>query len=315
MDRTALLEWARTSASRIRDNGVKGVGEAMRPVYHKILHQVSNLTVNGNNIYDLDWDVLIVLDACRYDLFVETAVEYDWIESVSSITSVDTMTEGWMKRTFTEDRSREIRETMYVCGNPFSSKVLDETEFYQLDEAWRYHWDPEFGTIYPRVLTDRTINYLRIESPERTIVHYMQPHWPFIPNPEMTGGRGINIDNFGDYNENDIWERLRNGAIDKKTAWDGYKRNLKYVLDDIDTLVRNVRVDNIIITSDHGNALGEWWIYGHPVQMPIDCLRKVPWARVSVEYDGTHSPAADNLSSDRVSTAIGEQLRSLGYAE
>jgi hypothetical protein len=131
----------------------------------------------------------------------------------------------------------------------------------------------------------------------------------------MTGGRGINIDNFGDYNENDIWERLRNGAIDKKTAWDGYKRNLKYVLDDIDTLVRNVRVDNIIITSDHGNALGEWWIYGHPVQMPIDCLRKVPWARVSVEYDGTHSPAADNLSSDRVSTAIGEQLRSLGYAE
>lgn len=315
MDRTSIVRWAQDSVANIQKNGLSGVDDSLRPAYYKLLHQVSRFSTDSNNVFDFDWDLLLVIDACRYDLFANTAAEYDWLNTVSSITSVDTMTPEWMRNTFTEDVAEEMANTSYICGNPFSAKILDKRDFYYLDEVWRYQWDSEFGTMYPRALTDRTIQHLRENDPDRAIVHYMQPHWPFIPDPDLTAGQGLKIDDFGTYNKFDVWERLQRGELDRETVWDAYRRNLEFVLDDIETLVRNVRRDDIVITSDHGNAFGEWMVYGHPMHMPLECLRKVPWAKVNASYDGSYTPDPAHLTNDETGIEIDEQLQALGYVE
>ena len=315
MDQESIHKWARDSISTVRKEGINGLGEPLRPIYYKTLHLLSKVSIEADHIYDLDWDLLVVIDASRHDLFVETASDYAWVDSVSSITSIDTMTPEWMRKTFTEDRRGLMSETTYVCGNPFSEKLLSETDFFRLDEAWRYQWDSDIGTIHPRPLTDRTIQFLRDEDPKRAIVHYMQPHWPFVRDPHLTEGKGIELEGFGTHDEHDIWERLRRGEVSRESVWDGYRRNLEFVLNDIETLVRNVERDKIVITSDHGNALGEWMVYGHPMHLPLSCLRKVPWAPVTAEYDGSHTPDPAHLTSEATGIDIGEQLSALGYTD
>jgi len=39
----------------------------------------------GTNIYERDWDALVVLDACRVDILREVADEYEFIDEVDSV--------------------------------------------------------------------------------------------------------------------------------------------------------------------------------------------------------------------------------------
>ncbi|WP_053772543.1 hypothetical protein [Halorubrum tropicale] len=87
--------------------------------------------------------------------------------------------------------------------------------------------------------------------------------------------------------------------------------NLRLALDEIELLLENVEAETVVITSDHGNALGEWLVYGHPPTMPMDCLRVVPWIETTAadrgEYEPEIEPGVDH-ETDRE-----EQLAALGY--
>jgi len=54
-----------------------------------------------------------------------------------------------------------------------------------LDEVWTYAWDNELNTIPARPITDRAISTWRQEDVNKMIVHYMQPHVPFIDRPDL----------------------------------------------------------------------------------------------------------------------------------
>lgn len=46
---------------------------------------------------------------------------------------------------------------------------------------------------------------------------------------------------------------------------------------EVSELLKNLSDKKVVITSDHGEAFGEWGIYGHPGGVYIKALTEVPW--------------------------------------
>lgn len=301
-----LSSWIRHSVSRVRRDGLRGAVESLRHPYTLSLQQFGDVRGKGTPIYAREWDVLIVLDACRTDLMREVQSEFAFLEDLRTIWSVGSVTKEWMSETFRAEFAEEMARTAYICGNPHSSTSLDESAFYLLDETWRRAWD---RTIPPRALTDSAIEVWREQRPPRMIVHYMQPHCPFIPWGDEAQAKSV--ENFGNQDTKDVWQRLRDRELTREHVWDGYRENLRVVLEDVELLLDNLDAADVVITSDHGNALGEWGIYGHKPSLPFRCLREVPWVRTTAVDTGAHEPDYEYQDSLEVTTT--EQLEALGY--
>lgn len=259
------------------------------------------------DIYDREWDVAIILDACRYDLF--TSVEWNRPEAVEPIYSVASMTGDWMERTFPTDAS----DTIYVTSAPLSDQVLESNQFAELDEVWRYGFNEEMGTIPPECVTDRAIIHGRESNTEQLVIHYMQPHFPAVKHPEL--GSKLNPGNSGRWNS--IWERCYEGEISSDVLWDAYRSNLQVVLRQVEVLLDNISADRVIITSDHRNALGKAGRYGHPSDAVISDIRQVPWAVIGSTSDqGSRIPPGERHNPKGINQATKKtkkKLAALGY--
>ncbi|MFB6077252.1 MAG: hypothetical protein ABEK12_03935, partial [Candidatus Nanohaloarchaea archaeon] len=241
---------------------------------------------DGTNVYDRDWDVLVVLDACRADALAAAAADRDWIEKVEAITSVGGHSREWMDRTVAGAPDQELERTAYITGNPFSAEMTVADAFGMVDEVWRYGWDDDLGIIPARPLTDRAITVGREDGYDRLIVHYMQPHFPAVTHD---GSGGLALEEWGD-RDVFIWDEIRSGKRTVEEARDLYRDNLDYVLDDIALLAENIDGD-MVITADHGNAFGEGGVYGHVPGVALPAVRRVPWGFVDASDGGGHEPA------------------------
>lgn len=266
----------------------------------------------GTPIWEYEWDVLVILDACRVDLMRQVAKEYEFIgdpDDVKAIWSVGSKSNEWMERTFDAAYQNEIEQSAYITGNPYSAKVNFEVEPAMLEEVWRDAWSDEHSTILPRPLTDRAIEVWREATVDRMIVHYMQPHAPFVEHPQI-GSYG-DPEDFG-RGFDDMWA-LAGKEIPFDRIWPAYRDNLRYVLDDLRLLLENLDAD-VIITADHGNALGEFGFTGHPPNLLHPHVRRVPWIRTQGTDTGQYSPTID-LPEFVDDDTVSERLRQLGYTE
>lgn len=202
-----------------------------------------------------------------------------------------------------------MSNTAYITGNPYSDEYVDRGQFAILDEVWRYAWDDDLGTIPARPITDRAVDTARKVNPDRMLVHYMQPHFPSVPDPI---GSEINIETFGE-NWESVWGDLEAGNISSDRVWESYRANLKYVLEDVELLLKNVDGDPVIISADHGNAFGEYGHYGHPPRSPIPTLRQVPWVRTTAQDTGSHVPSTQQEEAVTNATDVSNRLQDLGY--
>lgn len=274
----------------------------------------------GDHVYEEEWDLLVVLDACRADLWAEVAPQYDRFGAGECRTSVGGTSSEWLTKTIDGADPTALEETAYVTGNPYSADYVDADAFALVDEVWRYEWDESRGTIPARPITDRAIQLARgNERFDRLIVHYMQPHFPCVPDtvPTSEVKDGIALDRFGE-EPLSVWEALRFDQCDRDEVWQAYRKNLQYVLDELELLLENVDADRAVVTSDHGNAIGEYWLYGHVGRVAHPAIRHVPWYETSANDERTHKPATGS-SSDRnreeLDATPSERLRTLGYTE
>lgn len=189
--------FVRDAATAISEKGAAGLAVPARVLYRKLLQQGSRFASPGKSTYDAEWDLLIVLDACRYDLFADLVAdpntEFDFIDrgTLTTTRSVESVTRLWMRRTF-DPTVDGVAQTHYVVGNPWSSQELDEAWFASLDAVWEDAWDDDSGTLRPDTVTDRALAASRsvdFETGDRLLVHYMQPHCPFIPTPDAIQSR------------------------------------------------------------------------------------------------------------------------------
>ena len=309
--------WLERCRSKYETGGLKSVLRQLYWVYVGLFLTLSSRFDLGTNVFERDWDLLIVLDACRVDALREVADEYSFIGEVQDYRSVGSTSSTWIANTFTTEHREIINQTTYISANIWSRKVLEGREFppqwndhiplsapnwdtveaselYHLDKAWQYAEHSGSGGYPARPVTDRTIELCRTDQSPRTIVHYMQPHSPYVATEEP------------------IHEKWINGEVSREVAWEGYLDNLRYVLDDVELLLENVDADRVAITADHGEAFGEWGFYGHTIGSPVPAIRAVPWAETSATDTGSHEPVERtpvSLSDD----GLTDRLADLGY--
>jgi hypothetical protein len=280
-------------------------------IAYKILHRAL-IDQRRTNVYEREWDVLIVLDACRPDLLEGVASEYSFLDNRDTVLSVGSASREWLEKTFVDEYSDEIARTAYVTGNVKSNLALEGEKLHALDEVWKYSWDEEIGTILPRSITDRAISTWRDEHPERMIVHYMQPHFPSITQPELGSAQFRDLTG-GDWKTVSIWDELRAGKQDFETVWAAYLDNLRVVLDDVELLLESIDADRVVLTADHGNAVGEWGFYDHPGYHPLPALREVPWVETNATATREYEPASYDRSVELDVDQVESRLRNLGY--
>jgi hypothetical protein len=281
------------------------------------LRRAGRVVNYGTPIYEREWDVLLVLDGCRVDVMQEVASDYAFLPGeIASMNSIGSMSSEWMAKNFTDEYAHETSETAYVSGNPFSSE-LDHAAFESVEEAWRHSWDEKYGVIKPGALTDRAITTWREQQPKRMIVHYMQPHVPFRSLIDVHPGyEQVMLLGDSGTHPKDLWNRVRDGELSRDIAWAAYRDNLRWVLDDLQLLLSNLDAERVVISSDHGNGIGEYGCYSHPAYVPLPVLKRVPWVEVSATDDRTHVPRADTRSDETVEDAVvTDRLADLGYLE
>jgi len=141
------------------------------PAYNGIFERRFN---PGFDVMNADWDVLLLLDAARYDIMSEVATDLPSIERkvTRAVGSLEFMENQYMRR--------QLHDTVYVTSNPYVSRI-ESNVFYAVDDSpLQEHWDPERGTVYPSDVS-RVAKQAAEEYPDkRLVVHYMQPHLPPI---------------------------------------------------------------------------------------------------------------------------------------
>ncbi len=282
--------------------------------YLRGLQAVGRRLDYGTNVFEREWDVLVVLDACRPDALEAVAPEFDFLNGVETVRSVGSSSSEWLANTF--EGHSETPKTAMVTGNTWSERYLTREAFAAVDEVWKYAWDDGLGTVPAAAVTDRAVALARERDPTRLVVHYMQPHHPFVPSPvEGDGGMARTDDASSASNP---WILLRQGEISEAAVWEAYLANLRYVLAEVAALLSNVD-GRVAVTADHGNLFGEWGLYGHPMHTPVPALLAVPWAEAEGADRRTRTPTLappEELPVDRVyGGGERERLDALGYVE
>jgi len=322
----SFTDWLRETGERLRADGVRrGTVTSANELWVGALRRIGRTFDLGERVYERDWDVLIVLDACRVDLLQEVARAaggpggtYPFLTpGFETFKSAGSQSAEWMNRNFVRGSDAELAETAYVTGNPFS-RDLDGSAFAHFDEVWRYGWDDELGGMPPRPITDRAVAAGREHDFDRLIVHYMQPHVPFRSMEDSAVDWGDPETGFGRLRgeragRTSVWNRLREGRIDRETVWAAYRDNLEWVLDNVAVLLANVDADRVVVTADHGNGLGEWWCYGHPDHVPVPAIRRVPWLETTAEDTGEHEPTTERGPDGLADETVDSRLDALGY--
>lgn len=314
-----FADWLDETRARIAAHGMAGVRESAYELRIGALRRADRFVDPGVNIYDRSWDALLILDGCRADVFRGVAPEFDFLDSPDTHRSPGSTSYEWMERTFTDEHAEAIQKTVHVSANPFTHQYLDADRFALLDEVWRDGWDEEMGIVPARTVTDRAIRAGRehVGPDDRLLVHYMQPHFPSVPRP--IDGDSATLDEWRDGREM-AWQGLRRGEFTRREVWRAYTENLRYVLGEVEILLENLDADRVVITADHGNAAGEWGVYGHP-NVPLNVLREVPWFVTSATDRHTRDPEiapADHETAPAdhdTSPAVEERLAALGYTD
>jgi hypothetical protein len=287
-----------------------GLGAVREAAWHLALKYGASL--DADPVVGADWDLLVVLDACRADLWAEVVGPDDDLPvGTSRIAPGGTSTE-WLDAVFGRE-SADLDDVGYVTANPYSASHVDGSRLAHFEEVWRTGWDDDAGTVEPRAVTDAAVRAARGPDPDRLIVHYMQPHFPSLVDDRDDG---VDLDSFGAESLS-VWEDLRFGRRSRTEVWESYRANLELVLEDVRLLLSNVDADRAAITADHGNAMGERGIYGHAAGLALRPLREVPWAVTEATDRHTYQPeaaaeaeAAEEGADD---DAVAERLRALGY--
>lgn len=162
----------------------------------------------------------------------------------------------------------------------------------------------DVGHVTPDKVTDRAIDVAREYDPERLIVHYSQPHEPYAARVRRDGTTELEP-----WEESPFDYFIEGGSFDR--VWESYLDNLRYVLDSVELLLKNLDAAKTMISADHGEAFGEWGFYAHQICAPVPEVRCVPWTEVNATDSGTYEPSFEPTGC--VTQTAEEQLEALGY--
>jgi hypothetical protein len=298
----SLPEPLAVAARNLRGAGVGAVRELLARTALRYGRRLE-----ADPVLDADWDLLVVLDACRADLWAEVVGPGDDLPVGTTRVSPGGTSTEWLDAVFGDADPLALANVGYVTANPYSEGHVDGEALGRLKEVWRTGWDDDVGTVPPRPVTDAAVRVARETDLDRLVVHYMQPHFPSLADDRDDG---IALAQFGEESLS-VWEDLRFGRRSRADVWGAYRANLEHVLRDVRLLLDSVDADRAVVTADHGNAVGERGLYGHAEGVALDALREVPWAVTTAVDTGRYEPPPPPDADD--DPDVGDRLRALGY--
>lgn len=306
----------------------------------------------GTNVFERDWDVLVVLDACRVDALQKFVSVYPWLDSVGSLRSVGSMSAEWMLKTFTEPYLDEIARTALVSRNVWSERVLvDRLHEHDNDPANRNYdmirrgypnWTPVTGdafehyervepvanqdqrlhpesTSIPQIVTDRAISVGRNADIDRLVVWYRMPHLNFFADavdwdPDMSLDALMSgLESTRQLKpEEKSAQPVKDGDVSRERMRKLYLKNLHLVLSYVDVLLKNIDADDVVISADHSEGFGDT-VWKHPYAYPFAPIRTVPWVRTSATDERTYTSRYDELQQTPLPEERKEMLKDMGY--
>lgn len=229
------------------------------------------IKIDKINVMDHDWKYLIVLDACRYDLFEKVNIFKGDLKKVNSKGS---STIEWLINNF----NQYYDDIIYISANPYVSTRTFHgynatKHFKNIVPLWLTNWDHKLGTVHPKDVVKYAIMYKNKKN--KMIIHFMQPHSPYIGHTKITTDN-INLEH-KDESIQLIWRNILKGDVSVNMIKKAYIDNLLYVMKYVSILIKYLN-GKIIITSDHGECFDEYGIFGtHPRGVHVPELIEVPW--------------------------------------
>ncbi|WP_144903918.1 alkaline phosphatase family protein [Halobellus captivus] len=230
----------------------------------------SEFNDGGTDIFEEDWDTLVILDACRYDIF---SAHESLPGDTEKRRSKASMTREWVRANFAE---RDLRDTVYVTAINQIQAIPKEQRPDLHDFVWVN--DPEdtvtagdMKTTSPEAITRHARQALNAYPNKRLVVHYGQPHQPYL------GEIGKKFTWRYDFHEN-----VARSDVTQSEVREAYVETLDIVLSEVESLLEKLP-GRTVVSADHGEMLGErmWPVpikhYGHPDGIYVDELIEIPW--------------------------------------
>jgi len=249
-----LILYALRKARKILDGYIRNYAELYK-----------NLPKQDYLIRSFNWKTLIILDACRYDVFKQHV--YNYLDgSLMPVLSPSCVTSDWLNTIWSGKLWK--KDVIYISGNPSINRRTLRTVA-KVHEAWRYGWSDKYMTMDPAALSEAfRIEALRLKlsgksGHMRFVLHYVKPHAPYKNFTKILRKHMPEYDVL-------LANRLTNEIITlsilyelfkKKEAVDAflkklYIENLKWVLKEVSKII-DCLPKPVVITADHGELLGE----------------------------------------------------------
>lgn len=284
---------------QVDDFGWRAIPKTVSELAHKKPNKSSE------PVWGREWDVLVILDACRYDWMTQVAGEFDFIDTVEDLWSVGGHSREWLEKTFSQGPKDMLEQTAYLSGNPFVKNVAQEP-FSYFEDVQQLNYGSRLPAPPAHVLTDRAVAVGRKHDWNRLIVHYMQPHRPFYVQDRTR--RNIKMIDWS--TGTDLYHHYFDGKISLEELHDGYRDNLRYVLNEVELLIENIDAGTVAISADHGHALGERFLWDHRSGVHHPTIRRVPWVETTATDLNTLQPTEYDTAEE---SNTEDQLRALGY--
>ncbi|AGB38771.1 alkaline phosphatase family protein [Natronococcus occultus] len=257
---------------------------------------------DGVDVFSEDWDNLIILDACRYNEFKSVS---NLSGNLESRVSRGSTSKEFIRGNF---MNKKLYETIYVSANGWFVNLKDkiDSEVHKFTMVDRDLMDGL--TSHPETVRKAAISEHEKHPNKRLIVHFMQPHHPFI----------------GDFSskfdfQKGFVETVSKSDVSQQEIINAYKENLALALDEVELLLDEISGKSVV-TADHGELLGDRMrplpakIYSHPEGVYVPELVKVPWLvqestdrrEITFEKPGQQAIDADH-------NKVQNHLEDLGY--
>ena len=261
-------------------------------------------------IHKVDWDILIIIDACRFDYF-ETFYK-DVLGDIGELKMVNSpaaWTVGWLKTTF---EKTALKDTILIWDHPVAERIRNlqrqiehgkyfdvRAQFKKTIDMWELGYDKSLGYLPPDLTTNRVFKELKEDPEARLIAKYRQVHDPYLyykgetklplSKPKYSSLRKVLYEIVSDeivwtirkkFNLlpeswlNAIWLKYGREGIIR-----GYTEDFKLMLNHAKKIVDSYPNKNIVITSDHGERLGEKGRYSHGGKLER-IIKEVPWLEI-----------------------------------
>ncbi len=261
-----------------------------------------------------DWDVLIVLDACRADTFAETCAVAEVVRAAGPCTP------AWIRAA---GPLLQERGAVYFSANPVVDREVRKCGLdlpagrqagIEMVPVWQSQWGRftahQIPSVHPLSVNGVVAAHVQMGRLEGRplVVHYVQPHSPYIGAVPLAFARwgGAGAPAGGEFGEACHKLRRPGRAVKRgEITWEqlraAYRANLELVWHAARLLASQLAPRRVIVTSDHGELLGEDGKFGHECGYTgYEELWRVPWLCLE----------GSRLEQE----TTGQKLEALGYA-